>query len=135
VFITAKEHLRPGGLLLAAPDLVRERYVEGMVQRWPSSVGAIRVDTEEYIHDPDPSDTVVESHFTYTINENGAVRTERDLHITGLFPIDTWTCLMQETGFTTEVLPLPGNEGGYGEYLFAGVLRTSLAIAKNAPSS
>ena len=120
---TAKEHLRPEGLLLLAPDLVRESFYEGMVHRWTGAVGDVRVETEERMYVRDPSETVIESHFTYTITENGSVRTEHDIHLTGLFPIATWTGLLQESGFTAEVLPLPGNEGGYGEYLFSGVLR------------
>ena len=120
---TAKKHLRPGGLLLAAPDLVREGFHEGMVHRWTGSAGDIRIETEERIYDRDPSDTIIESHFTYRITEKGADRTEHDIHITGLFPIGDWTRLMEETGFTAEVIHLPGNEGGYGEHLFSGVLR------------
>ena len=120
---TAKEHLRPGGLLLLAPDLVRESFYEGMVHRWTGAVGDVRVETEERMYVRDPADSVIESHFTYTITESGTVRTEHDIHLTGLFPIATWTRLLRETGFAAEVLPLPGNEGGYGDYLFSGVLR------------
>ena len=120
---TARVHLRPGGLLLVAPDLVWDRFYEGMVHQWSGEADSIRVDTEERLVDRDPLDTIVESHFTYTIYEKGTVRTERDLHISGIFPIATWTRLMEEAGFFTEVRPLPGNQGGYGDHLFAGVLR------------
>ena len=122
-FTTAKEQLRTGGLLLLAPDLVRESFYEGMAHRWTGGVGDVRVETEERMYVGEPADTVIESHFTYTITENGTVHTEHDIHLTGLFPIATWTRLLQETGFAAEVLPLPGNEGGYGEYLFSAVLR------------
>ena len=82
----------------------------------------MQITTEEVVYDSDPSDTVVESHFTYTITERGARRVERDIHITGLFPIAKWMSLMEEAGFQTERIPLPGDGDGCGEHLFCGVL-------------
>ena len=121
-FSTARTHLRPGGLLLVAPDLVRDTFRPGMKQQWASRRGNVEVITEEVIHDPDPDDTTVESHFTYTITEEAARRIERDVHVTGLFPIATWLSLMQETGFDADLIPLPGDGDGCGEHLFRGVL-------------
>ena len=72
--------------------------------------------------DPDPLDTQVESTYTYTIKKDGETTVEVDTHITGLFPIQTWSGLMGQAGFTVEVRPLPPNEGGYGSWLFIGVL-------------
>ena len=122
-FGTARAHLRPGGLLLAAPDLVRENFRDGEVQRWEGSPGPIAVITEEQLRDPDPTDTQVESLFIYRITEGGRQRVEYDRHISGLFPLAVWTGLLEEAGFAAEVIPMPGLEGGYGEYLFAGVLQ------------
>ena len=80
------------------------------------------MEIEERISDPDPSDTVVESLYTYTIREGGAERVERDTHISGLFSIATWTRLFEEASFEVERIPLPGYQG-YGEHLFRGILR------------
>ena len=121
-FETARAHLRPGGLLLVAPDLVAESFREGMVTRWETSQGPVSVVTEERLHDPDPSDTQIESWFTYEITESGKRRVERDLHVTGLFPLETWMELMAEAGFKVEALPLPGQDG-FGEWLLSGALR------------
>ena len=121
-FATARVHLRPGGLLLVAPDLVRDTFRPGMKLSWSTQKDGAEVRTEEVVHDADPSDTLVESHFTYTITEKGAKRIERDIHITGLFPIATWTALMEEAGFDAERIPLPGDGDGCGEHLFCGVL-------------
>ena len=123
VFTTARVHLRPGGLLLAAPDLVRDSFRDGMNLTWSTHKDGIEVITEEAIYDRDPSDTIVESHFTYTITENGARRVERDLHVSGLFPITTWFSLLEEAGFDAELIPLPGDGDGCGEQLFSAVLR------------
>ena len=47
---------------------------------------------------------------------------EQDTHIMGLFPVSTWTRLMEETGFKVETLRLPADDGGYGGFLFAGTM-------------
>ena len=122
-FATARAHLRTGSLLLVAPDLVRDTYRPGMQLSWSTERDGVQITTEETVYDSDPSDTVVESHFTYTITERGARRVERDIHVTGLFPIATWFALMEEAGFRTDRIPLPGDGDGCGEHLFCGVLR------------
>ncbi len=118
-FETARSHLRPGGLLLVAPDIVTESFREGKVIRWTTSADGVTITTEERLHDPDPSDTRSESLFTYEITENGVSRMEHDLHVTGLFSLKAWTSLLEEAGFNVERTPLPGQDG-YGEWLFAG---------------
>ena len=122
-FATARVHLRTGGLLLVAPDLVRDTFRPGMKLSWSTRKDGVEVRTEEVVRDANPSDTLVESHFTYTITERGARRVERDIHVTGLFSIATWTALLEEAGFATERIPLPGDGDGCGEHLFCGVLR------------
>ena len=121
-FATARAHLRRGGLLLVAPDLVRDTFRPGMRLSWSTEREGVEIHTEEVVNDADPSDTVVESHFTYTITERGARRVEQDIHVTGLFPISTWIALMKEAGFRTDRIPLPGDGDGCGEHLFRGVL-------------
>lgn len=122
-FATARAHLRPGGLLLAAPDLVSDTFRPGMRLQWATHLDDVSVITEETIYDADPSDTLVESHFTYTITEKGVRRVERDRHITGLFPIAAWLALLEESGFAAERIPLPGDGDGCGENMFCGILR------------
>ncbi len=121
---TAKVHLRPGGVLLMAPDWVREDFDDASPKefRWIRKKGSVEVVIDEYLHDPDPNDTQIESIYTYTIKENGNERVEKDAHTNGLFPTATWTGLMEAAGFTVEVSPLPPNPGGYGGVLFCGVL-------------
>ena len=122
-FATAKVHLRPGGLFLVAPDLVRDTFRPGMSLRWSTQRDGVEIITEETVYDENPADTLVESQFTYTITENGASRVERDIHVTGIFPIATWMSLLEETGFTADRIPLPGDGDDCGEHLFCGVLR------------
>ena len=121
-FATATAHLRPGGLLMVAPDWVQETFPDGWVYNWDRQQGDIAVNIQEVMVDPDPLDTQVESTYTYTIKKDGETTVEVDTHITGLFPIQTWSDLMGQAGFTVEVRALPPNEGGYGSWLFIGVL-------------
>ena len=121
-FNTARLHLRPGGLLIIAPEWVREDFRAPMVLHWVRDQGDIQVTVQEFLHDPDTSDTQIESVYTYTIVENGQERVEQDTHTTGLFPMATWNRLLNEAGFQTETVRLPDNEGGYGGFLFVALL-------------
>ena len=123
-FATAKEHLRPGGLLLIAPEWVKEEFERPKLFLWTRENGDIAVTIQEYLHDPDPQDTQIESIYSYMIEMGGNVRIERDVHINGLFPVSTWIGLLDEAGYRVERVSLPGNEGGYGGNLFIGTLPT-----------
>jgi trans-aconitate methyltransferase len=121
-FATAAAHLRPGGVLMVAPDWFQETFPDGWVYNWDRQQGDIEVNIQEVMVDPDPSDTQVESTYTYTIKKAGVTTVEVDTHITGLFSIQTWSDLMGQAGFRVEVRSLPPNEGGYGSWLFIGVM-------------
>jgi len=121
-FATAKVHLRPGGLLLIAPEWVREEFEGPKLFFWNRSEKGISVMIQEYLHDPDPEDTQIESIYSYMIEMEGSVRIERDVHINGLFPVSTWMGLLDQAGFRVERVSLPGNEGGYGGNMFSGTL-------------
>ena len=125
-FATAAAHLLPGGVLMVAPDWVQETFPDGWVYDWDRKQGDIEVNIQEVMVDPDPADTQVESTYTYTIKKEGETTVEVDTHITGLFPLNTWSGLMGQAGFSVEVRPLPPNEGGYGSWLFIGLLRETI---------
>jgi len=120
-FATAAAHLRPGGVLMVAPDWVQETFPDGWVYDWDRKQGDIEVNIQEVMVDPDPTDSQVESTYTYTIKRSGETTVEVDIHITGIFPLTTWSGLMGQAGFDVEVRALPPNEGGYGSWLFIGV--------------
>lgn len=122
VFATAAAHLEPGGIFITAPDWFRETFRGTSVLHWTSRTGDLELTAIEYLHDPDPSDTTIESIFFYMLQEHGNLRIEQDRHITGLFPMDTWTGLMEEAGFEVEVAAYLPNEGGYGGCLLVGTL-------------
>ena len=124
-FTTAAVHLRPGGVFMVAPDWVQETFPDGWVYDWDRRQGNIEVNIQEVMLDPDTTDTQVESTYTYTIRKDAETTIEVDTHITGLFPVSTWSGLMGQAGFDVEVRALPPNEGGYGSWLFIGVAKES----------
>ena len=127
-FATAKDHLKPGGLLLIAPEWVTEEVQGPKLFHWIRAgfLGSkhITVTIQEYLHDPDPDDSQIESIYSYMIQTEDSVRLERDLHVNGLFPVSTWMRLLDEAGYRAERVGLPGNEGGYGGNMFIGTLPT-----------
>ena len=66
-FMTARAHLEPGGVLLIAPDWFRETFAPGVEARGPRVDGGTELSYVEYVHDPDPADTTIESVFVYLI--------------------------------------------------------------------
>ena len=121
-FTTAREHLSPGGVFIAAPDW----YVETFPATDSVSSKIKRRNGEElcfveFLHDPNPSDTTVESVFLYMFKEADDVRVEEDRHTTGLFPLRTWLSLIAEAGFCVEKWPYPVHEDGHEAHLLIGV--------------
>jgi SAM-dependent methyltransferase len=101
-FATAAAHLEPGGVLIVTPDHFRETFEDSRVTSETHSDGSTAVTFIEFDHDPDPSDTTIESIMIYIIREAGRTSLELDRHITGLFPLKTWLDLMGEAGFEVE---------------------------------
>lgn len=123
---TAALHLEPGGVIVVAPDWLRETFSGPKVfHSVHLTDDGLEVTHIEYIHDPDPRDTSMETIMLFMLRrrgEGGALTIEEDLHVTGLFPGETWTQLLRATGFEAERRSAPPWEDGSGGYLFVGVL-------------
>ena len=62
----------------------------------------------EWVHDPDPADTVVDVDFCLMIREPGRdVRVEHDKHIEGLFDRATWRGLIEQAGLMLVDVDVP----------------------------
>lgn len=122
-FDTARTHLRPGGLLIMAPDWFQETFPGTSVMHWIRNSQQAELTCIEHVHDPNPGDTTIESVFFYLWRQDGILRVEEDRHTTGLFPLDTWLRLMREAGFSVEQKSFPVFEGGYGGRLLIGQLK------------
>ncbi len=96
---TAFLHCRPGGAALFAPDWVKETFRPGTDHGGTDGDGrALRY--LEWSWDPDPHDTTYVVDYVYVLRERGLdVRTVHDRHVEGLFSRETWTTLLEESGF------------------------------------
>jgi SAM-dependent methyltransferase len=103
---TAFAHCREGGAGLFAPDWFRETFEPG------SRIGGCDGDGDgrslryiEWTHDPDPSDTTVETDFAFLLRDaaDGEIRVVADHHTCGLFERDLWLDLCHDVGFEPEI--------------------------------
>ena len=120
---TARSHLNPNGLLLAAPDWFRETYPGKHTMHWHQDHGDTVLDVAEHLPNVPTNSTIVESTFVYTLRQGDEVTLEEDHHTTGLFPRSTWFRLIQGAGFQVELLKVPSCDYGYGGNLFVGLLK------------
>ena len=121
-FATARAHLEPGGVFITAPDHFRETYRAPRVDSSTNSDGKTELTFIEFNHDPDPEDTTVETIMFYLIRDGGELRVEQDRHVTGLFPLKTWLCLMEEAGFAVEQFPSRHGDDPRQSVLLVGTL-------------
>lgn len=100
---TAAAHTRPGGAALLVPDDLKETY-EDRTDHGGNDAEGRSARYLEWSFDPDPNDTIYETHYTYLLrDESGAVRVEHDRHVLGLFPRERWLAWLSEAGFMPEV--------------------------------
>ena len=132
-FATAAAHLRPGGLFICAPDWFRETFPGTVVSVHGPHGPTAEVTFVDYVWDPDPSDTQIESVYVFFLRREGRVEVVEDRHAIGLFRVDVWLALMEEAGFRTGRRPYPVHADGHDAWLLTGVL-ASAARSCGSPS-
>lgn len=99
VMVTAREHLRPGGVVVLMPDCVAETLTE-LTQHGGHDGDGRSLRYVEWVHDPDPGDTTYVTDFAFLLREGDAQpRVVPDRHVAGVFPRGTWVRLLEEAGF------------------------------------
>lgn len=113
---TAFVHCRPGGAALFAPDCVSETFIPS-TDHGGGDGGSRALRFLEWTADPDPGDTTYIVDYAYLL-KNGIeeIRIEKDRHILGLFPRQTWLSLLAEVGFQPKVIPFDHSELESGAY-------------------
>lgn len=121
---TACVHCREGGVVLLAPDYVKETYKPSTKHGGHDSE-TLGMRYVEWNWDPDPDDTTSVTDFAYLLrDEKGTVRCEYDHHIIGLFSRDVWLRLMGEAGLDAKIIPFVHSEIEPGSCeVFVGVKR------------
>jgi len=103
-FLTAYEHLNPGGVFLTIAEESRERFKQNRTISSTHSQEDVQITFIENSFDPDPTDTHFEMTFIYLVRKRGKLEIYTDSHILGLFEIDMWHRLLRETGFNVKEL-------------------------------
>lgn len=107
---TARVHCRPGGVVLLAPDTLRETFRPATSHGGRDGLRrALRY--LEWTWDPDPSDTAYRTEMAYLLRqEDGSVRVEMDRHELGLFSRGQWLEVMGGCGLSASVIPFEHSE-------------------------
>jgi len=104
VFETAYKHLKPGGVLLTVAEETPDHFTQNKTLLTNNLKGDTHVTFIENYFDPEPKDTSYEATFVFLIRSKGNLRIETDKHICGIFSLETWIDLLQETGFKVNKL-------------------------------
>ncbi|MCK6524584.1 class I SAM-dependent methyltransferase [Myxococcota bacterium] len=104
-FETARAHLRPGGVLLIAPDYVTETFEPTEEVGGNDGEGrALRYLGWVWQRPDEPNCYVVDYVIATRVGDATPV-VHQDRHIEGVFPRETWRRLLHAVGFTLEALP------------------------------
>ncbi len=125
-FETAAAHLPPGGVLVAAPDYVRETFRPGACHGGADAAdGSGRgIRYLQWTTDPDPSDENYAMDFAYLMRgAEGGVHVAGDHHVAGLFPRAAWLSLLAEAGFAPRIVANPAAPGPAGLEIFVATRR------------
>ncbi len=107
-FVTAFEHLEPGGVFCTYAEVTRENWQQNAVASSVGAQGRTEIAFIENRYDPDPTDSTYESTFLYLIRQGGQLTIETDRHLSGIFALDTWRRLLHRAGFAIDETVLPG---------------------------
>ena len=120
---TAVAHLEGDGLVIMAPDWYRETFHGTYETDRVSTKNGKSIFLEQRVTDVDSRDNLIETSFKLTFEEKGKQETIEDIHITGLFSLETWLNLMEQMNFDAEALPYPVYDDDDPGYLLVGSLR------------
>lgn len=126
-FMTAYEHLEPGGVFCTYAEETQENFQQNGTFTSTHLAGDLEVALVENFYDVDPKDTWYETTFLFLIRQKGKLTIEVDQHLNGLFPLVTWRRLLEQAGF--QVHELHFTEGNCP--FFAGVKPLEVSPARD----
>jgi SAM-dependent methyltransferase len=94
-------HCRPGGVVLLAPDHVRENFATSTDHGGHDGPDGRALRYLEWTYDPDPADDSYSADYVYVLHEPGQPpRTVHETHVCGLFDRADWLRQLSEVGFS-----------------------------------
>lgn len=111
-FVTAYEHLKPGGVFCTYAEKTTESFQQNEVAYSIHKKDDIEITFIENNFDPDTTDSTYEYLAIFVIRSKGKLDVQTDKHISGLFSLDTWPRLLREVGFEVEQMTLYGDVEG-----------------------
>jgi SAM-dependent methyltransferase len=118
---TAFAHCRPGGVALFVPDYTRETFVPS-TNHGGHDAGNRGLRYLSWVYDPDPGDTTYIMDMVYLMKEDKIVRCQSDRHIMGLFSEGDWRNMINEAGFSVQMVNYKANwSPPMGTHLFLGI--------------
>jgi len=98
-FMTAYQHLKPGGVFLALVEETPENFQQNWTLCSTYAKDGVEIAFIENYYDPDPADTTFEATLVYLIRCEGQLKIETDRHLCGIFKLETWHHLLEEVRF------------------------------------
>ncbi len=101
---TVHHHLEPGGLLLFAPDYLREGFQGPYRSLTHNKNDQIEVTLTHYEFDPDPADNLFEAVYVYFVQRGCELEVHQERQVLGLFDKDQWLSWTEQAGFEVQLL-------------------------------
>lgn len=115
-FITAYEHLKPGGVFLTFVEQIAGQFKQKNTTCSTHSQGDVEITFIENYYDPDPTDTNYEATFIYLIRVGGKLEIYSDRHLCGIFKLETWLECLKATGFEVKQVKFTHSTFTEGEF-------------------
>ncbi|WP_017307190.1 class I SAM-dependent methyltransferase [Spirulina subsalsa] len=131
VIAVARQHLKPGGVLVIVGKTREEFWHNNFCYRGGNDAVEITIFENNYILPGDPP-TSYEATLVYLIRQGGELTIHCDRHLLGLFAQSDWQSAFQEAG-----LPVKQTrwDGGYEPFLFPeGDYPMQVFVALNPPT-
>jgi SAM-dependent methyltransferase len=114
-FVTAWEHLKPGGIFLTFVEVMAGQTKQNNTKCSTHSQNDVEIVFIENYYDPDLTDTSYEATFIYLIRRRGKLEIHTDRHLCGIFTVETWLDLLKEVGFEAKQMKFEHSTFAEGE--------------------
>lgn len=101
-FVTAFEHLKPGGVFLTVVEVTPVTLQPVKTSFSTHTSGDVTITFIENYYYPERKEGTYEATFIYLVRREGKLKIETDHHICGIFELKTWLRLLKDIGFVVK---------------------------------